>query len=247
MREALALRMAGCGDIAHVLETAMDTVSRVLPSDGVALRCDGAWTVHGDVPDAEALGRALAWAQEQPQQRSAATSDVQDWCPAGNGCNGLAGLLAVPFGRRDDWLLFFRDEQVEDVAWAGDPRKPMVSTDDGVRIAPRRSFATWRETVHGHGVPWAAGDLRAAEKLRLLLKEQHWQPLPAESTNVTDMDAFRRRHVLHEQKSRLDQLAGLLDGLGHLGDEHTTRIGERIAALESEIRALMLAQPSEQA
>jgi light-regulated signal transduction histidine kinase (bacteriophytochrome) len=247
VREALALRMASCGDIAHALETAMDTVSRVLPSDGVALRCDGAWTVHGEVPDAEALGHALAWAQEQPHQRSTASSDAQAWCPGMGGCNGLAGLLAVPFGRRDDWLLFFRAEQVEDVTWAGDPHKPMVPTDDGVRIAPRKSFAAWRQTVRGQGVPWSAGDLRAAEKLRQQLQEHHWQPLPADVANVTDMDAFRRRHVLLEQKSRLDQLAGLLDGLGHLGDEQTTRIGERIAALEAEIRALMLTRPSEQA
>lgn len=247
VRDALSLRMAACSDIAHVMETAMDTVARVLPSDGVALRCDGHWTVQGLVPDPDVLGQALAWAQGHAQQRPVASSDVQAWCAHGEGCNGLAGLLAVPFGRRDDWLLFFRREQVEDVAWAGDPRKSLLATDDGVRIAPRKSFATWRQTVRGQGVPWGAGDLRAAEKLRQLLQEHHWQPLPADAGNVTDMDAFRRRHVLHEQKSRLDQLAGLLDGLGHLGDEHTMRVGQRIAALEAEIRALMLAQPSGQA
>ncbi|RZA14197.1 MAG: hypothetical protein EOP93_19015, partial [Lysobacteraceae bacterium] len=186
-----------------------------------------------------------AWAQSRPRasERIVASESAGEWSPTDTG--GIAGLLAVPFGRRDDWILFFRREQVEQVRWAGDPHKPMIPTDDGVRIAPRRSFATWRETVRGHSLPWGDGDRRAAIQLRRLLQEYLWQPLPEDSSNVTDMDGFRRRHVLNEQKSRLDQLAGLLDGLGHLGDAHTARIAQRIAALEAEIRMLMLDQPGE--
>jgi len=157
--------------------------------------------------------------------------------------DGLAGLLAIPFGRRDDWLLFFRREQVEDVVWAGDPHKPMVATDDGIRIAPRKSFASWRETVRGHALPWTDADRAAAERLRRLLQERQWQPLPEDAGNVADMRTFRRRHVIAEQKSRLDQLGGLLDGLGHLEDAQTARIGERIAELEAELRQLMLGNP----
>ena len=77
-------------------------------------------------------------------------------------------------------------------------------------------------------------------------QEQLWQPLPDAEGNVTDMDAFRRRHTLAGQKSRLDQLSGLLDGLGLLGDAQTQQIGERIAELEAEILRLMRAQSKEQ-
>lgn len=246
VREALAMRIGASGDVALAMCQAMETLSRAIHCGGVALRCDGSWHLHGETPPAAGLERALAWAQAQAhgQDRIPATDRAMDW--AGSDADAIAGLLAVPFGRRDDWILFFRREQEEQVHWAGDPHKPKVATDDGVRIAPRRSFATWREIVRGHAEPWSAGDRRAADSLRRLLQEYLWQPLPAEGGNIADLDLFRRRHVLHEQKSRLDQLAGLLDGLGYLGDAHTARIGDRIAALEAEIRSLMSEQSLEQ-
>ena len=40
--------------------------------------------------------------------------------------------------------------------------------------------------------------------------------------------------IVHDAlEPRLDQLAGLLDGMGHLGDAETMRIGERIAELRT--------------
>ena len=247
VREALARRIGASAEVAHALHDAIGTLSRAIPCDGLALWSDGAWHLHGETPAQAGLASALEWARAQAhgQDRMPASERAREW--SDGHAQTLAGVLAIPFGRRDDWILFFRREQVEQVLWAGDPHKPMVPTDDGVRIAPRRSFASWRETVRGQAQPWDAGDRRAATQLRRLLQEYLWQPLPEDSGNVTDMEMFRRRHVLHEQKSRLDQLAELLDGLGHLGDAHTARIGERIAALEAEIRALMLARPSEQA
>jgi len=247
VRDALALRIGATPDIAHAMGEAIATLSRTVACDGVALRCDGEWRLHGETPQLALLAQALDWAKVQAHvvglDRIPASDHAGEWSTGEAG--GIAGLLAIPFGRRDDWILFFRNEQMEQVRWAGDPHKPMVPTDDGVRIAPRRSFASWRETVRGHALPWDEGDLRAAARLRRLLQEYLWQPLPEDSGNITDMDLFRRRHVLHEQKSRLDQLGDLLNGLGHLGDAHTARIGERIAALEAEIRALILDEPSQ--
>jgi light-regulated signal transduction histidine kinase (bacteriophytochrome) len=245
VREALSMRLGASDDVSEGLASALETAGQVVPCDGVGLWRNGAWIASGSVPDAEGLRNALAWAQGGGDGGLPATDDAADW--GGNERVGVAGILAIPFGRRGDWLLFFRREQREDVRWAGDPHKPMVATDDGLRIAPRRSFSSWREIVRGKAAPWSDGDRRAARQLQRLLQERLWQPLPDDESNVTDMVAFRRRHVLQEQKSRLDQLASLLDGMGHLGDAETLRIGERIAALEAELLALMRAQPSESA
>lgn len=245
VREALSMRLGASADVSEGLASALDTARQAVPCDGAGLCRNGEWIVSGSVPGAEGLRNALAWAQAEGDGRLPASDAAADW--GADDSSGVAGILAIPFGRRGDWLLFFRREQREDVLWAGDPHKPMVATDDGLRIAPRRSFSSWRETVRGHALPWSDGDRRAARQLQRLLQERLWQPLPDDESNVTDMVAFRRRHVLQEQKSRLDQLAGLLDGMGHLGDAETTRIGERIAALEAELLALMRAQPSESA
>jgi light-regulated signal transduction histidine kinase (bacteriophytochrome) len=238
VRERLALRLSGPDDVAVALARSLDIVQDALPCDGVALRNDGQWHCTGRTPALEGISRALEWARDQGIQRLPTADDAATWAVQ-DANDGLAGVLAIPFGRRDDWLLFFRCEQVEDVVWAGDPHKPMVPTDDGVRIAPRKSFASWRETVRGRSLPWTDADRNAAERLRWLLQERPWQPLPADTDNVHDMRLFRRRHVIAEQKSRLDQLGALLDGLGYLQDAQTARIGERIAELEAELRQLM--------
>jgi light-regulated signal transduction histidine kinase (bacteriophytochrome) len=239
IRDVLALRLATPGDLGATLANALDVIAQMIDCDGVALRSDGQWTKHGRTPDIDGRSHALDWARARGVERMPSSDTAAAWAlPGAN--DGLAGVLAVPFGRRDDWLMFFRSEQVEDVVWAGDPNKPMVATDDGVRIAPRKSFSSWRETVRGHAVPWSEGDRAAAERLRWLLKERPWQPLPEDADNVSDMRLFRRRHVIAEQKSRLDQLGALLDGLGHLEDAETARIGARIAELEAELRQLMV-------
>jgi light-regulated signal transduction histidine kinase (bacteriophytochrome) len=239
-REHLALRLsASAGELGASLANALDLVAAMVPCDGVALRNDGQWTMHGRTPDLEGLAHTLEWARAHAADRVPTSDQTRAWARP-DAQDGLAGVLALPFGRRDDWLLFFRAEQVEDVAWAGDPHKSMVPTDDGVRIAPRKSFASWRETVRGHCVPWTDTERAAADRLRWLLQERLWQPRPEEADNISDMRAFRRRHVIAEQKSRLDQLGRLLDGLGHLEDTQTARIGARIAELEAQLRQLML-------
>ena len=243
VRDALAARLAQADDIAGALREALPTLALALPADGVVLHRGGQWHLHGQVPDEAGVARALRWARAHAQAREAATSSGADWeQPAGA---AFAGVLAVPFGEGDDWLLYFRRVQHEDVTWAGDPHKPMAATDDGVRIAPRRSFAGWKETVRGSSLPWTEGDLRAAHQLHRLLKARAWAPRLSAEANVSDMAAFRRRDVLAAQKTRLDQLSGLLDGLGHLGEEQARRIGEHIAALEAEMQRLMRAQPGE--
>jgi len=239
VRDMLALRLSGREDLSTALIGALDVLENAVPCDGIAFRSDGQWATHGPTPSFEGLLQALDWARRQGADRMPATDQAASWTPP-DANEGLAGMLAIRFGRRDDWVLFFRREQVEDVVWAGDPHKPMVATDDGVRIAPRKSFASWRETVRGRSLPWSEADRSAAERLRWLLQERPWQPLPDDAENVSDMRLFRRRHVLAEQKSRLDQLGALLDGLGHLEDAETARIGERIAELEAELRQLML-------
>jgi light-regulated signal transduction histidine kinase (bacteriophytochrome) len=237
-RERLALRLSEGEDPSQALAQALPILAGMIPSDGIALRSDGHWTSFGRTPATDGLEQALQWARGRGIDRMPTASDAAAWAAPDAG-HGLAGVLAVPFGRRDDWLLYFRQEQVEDVTWAGDPNKPMVPTDDGIRIAPRKSFAAWRDTVRGHALPWTDAERAAAERLRQMLQERPWQPLPDDAANIHDMQLFRRRHVISEQKSRLDMLATLLSGMGHLEDEHTARISRRIADLEAELRQLM--------
>ena len=97
-----------------------------------------------------------------------ATHIAADWLDGAD--LRYAGVLAM---RLDDdhAVLLLRREQVADVEWAGGPVKHLLTTDDGVRMAPRRSFNTWRETVHGQARPWDRDDLEDAEATMLLPRQ----------------------------------------------------------------------------
>ena len=87
-------------------------------------------------------------------------------CP--DAADTTSGVLAIR-GADDLVVVLLRDEWLEQVHWAGEPVKHLVSTDDGVRMAPRRSFALWKETMRGRSQPWETQALADAEALQLLL------------------------------------------------------------------------------
>ncbi|MEZ6189357.1 MAG: hypothetical protein R3F62_30690 [Planctomycetota bacterium] len=67
-----------------------------------------------------------------------------------------AELLAVRLSPdRDSWMLWFRDERVTHVHWAGNPHKPAKVGPHGLRLHPRGSFALWKQEVRGKAFPGA--------------------------------------------------------------------------------------------
>lgn len=79
-----------------------------------------------------------------------------------------SGVLAVRLtaGGSRDFLIWFRPEVLQEVAWAGDPHtKGFESTPEGLRLTPRASFATWVEQVRGTSEPWEPAQAGAAAAL----------------------------------------------------------------------------------
>lgn len=237
VRARLANALLAGGQGLYALPGHLDLIHAMLPCDGVGLWLDHRWTAHGHAPQANAIAPLMDWVHTANPGATHDTDDARAWRPAGV-AQGQAGVMALPLGGTGDCLFLFRAEQIEDVSWAGDPHKSTVPGDDGVRIAPRRSFAEWRETVRGRSVSWSESDRQIADRLVQELRQLRLQTAAA-GANVTDLDAYRRRHALRDQRSRLDHLAALLEGMVHLDDEESARLGARIAELEVEFHRLM--------
>lgn len=91
---------------------------------------------------------------------------LERW-PGPEPINGLCGVLAVRFDRRENgWIMWFRPEQVENVRWGGKPEKIIDIGPLGPRLTPRGSFEAWEEVVRGQSVPWSRIDRTVAEQLR---------------------------------------------------------------------------------
>ena len=240
VRETLSLRLSHALDARLALSSELDLLRRALDCDGVALLQDGHWHGAGRTPAAERAGDLLAWLARVAHPAAVASTDrSSDWCRETDDADGLAGVLALPLDpARDEWLLFFRCEQVQDVRWAGRPDAPLVIDADGKRIGPRASFASWHETVRGTSAPWRDADLRMAGRLHLALRE-HYRRAAGPQAAAGDLRGRRSRLDVGEQRQRLLQLSELLGGLVHVEPGETTRLAARIAELETELQALI--------
>lgn len=233
-RDALAARLSKARDFDAALAAELPMLCEGLRCEGAALWTGARWQAAGRVPDPRRVAALLETLQAQGSATLAAFDRAGDWAAPVDG-DAVAGVLALRLGA-DDWLLLFRTEEVEDVRWAGEPGKALLPSDDGLRIAPRRSFAVWREQVRGRSRPWSDADRRGALRLHGLLGELRRRIQTR--TDVPGFDLQQRREAMEDRRARLDQLAQLLDGLSHLDAGHAARLDGHIAALEAELQRL---------
>ncbi|MFC7554187.1 HWE histidine kinase domain-containing protein [Pseudoroseomonas wenyumeiae] len=217
----------------------LEMLAEVLPCDGVGLWSAHGTALRGSTPGTEDFAALVRFLNRAASGTIYATHRLGEvFEPARAFADRAAGLLAIPLSRGPrDYLVFFRRQVSHAVTWAGDPNKPVTTGSDGIRIAPRKSFAAWREMVEGHSTPWTETDMQTAERLRVTLLEVVLQ--------LSDL-AERERRVAQERQEiliaelnhRVRNILGLIRGLvkqsqGNASsvEDFATMIGGRIQAL----------------
>ena len=149
-----------------------------LNATGAALLYDGQLLTTGEVPSFGDVQAVARWASEQPGDRpvvhTASLARVSArFAPA---AEVASGALAAELSRADgEYLVWFRKEQVRQVQWAGDPKKPVAVGGEPGDLSPRRSFAAWSQLVRQTSVPWTAVDLATASTIRLSVADMIMQ------------------------------------------------------------------------
>lgn len=145
-----------------------DVLGRMFEADGLVLAEQGRVAAAG-VP-ADAAHELVQWLQARPAEPSGlwCTETLDDLPPPLRQALGVwCGLLALRFSDTTaGWLVLLRKEQVETIAWGGQPDKHYAHGPLGPRLTPRGSFEVWKQTVRGRCVPWAETDLAIAQTLR---------------------------------------------------------------------------------
>lgn len=239
-RDQLEARLIHARVPTVALTTELTLLLRAVPSDGVALLQDERWHTSGRVPDASGLEDARRWIERQPATDIHASASASAWRVdrAVPPADGLAGMLAMPLrARSDEWLLFFRREQIEDVRWAGRPDAPFQLDATGVHIGPRTSFAIWRETWTGHSRPWSHTDIALAERLRLMLLHRYPQEGGSDET-IRELAGQRSRLEAGELRHRLHQLADLSEGLAPLDRGQAQELLLQVEQLRARLRSV---------
>lgn len=112
-------------------------------------------TACGETPPTDAIKPLVDWLAQQNRP-------LLFWDHLGAAFDGAkafvasaSGLLAITISENPRrMILWFRPELINVIEWGGKPRKAIELHGEGRTLHPRKSFETWRETVHGHSRSW---------------------------------------------------------------------------------------------
>ena len=153
-----------------------DRLIEAMAAQGFAMAVGNDVVITGAGPDLERMAVLDHWFMNECREMVVVTDHLENIFP-----NQLL-LLAVVSGMvaikarsvRSGWIRFywFRPAQQQEVAWAGNPNKPVVEKDGAVVLSPRRSFEKWIEVKAGYSRPWGTEEKMTAAKFRNTLL--HW-------------------------------------------------------------------------
>ena len=232
-------RMAKASSAFHELADHLEDLGSTIDSDGIALYFDGVLSVRGNTPTREeTLGLMRHLDRTAADSRIVATDEIgRGFPPARDFTERAGGMLAIPISPGGDYLVFFGQEQIREVNWAGDPSKPAVLGPNGIRLTPRKSFEAWQELVRGRSRPWTDVDVHLAESLRITLLEVVLR-LTDIATKERKAAQQRQELLIAELNHRVRNILALIRGLISQSKERAMSIEDFASVVGGRIQAL---------
>lgn len=123
----------------------------------------------GITPNSAQIESLMKWIQAKSRKSIFHTNNLEAIYPPAKAFRKMAsGLLLLVISRElNEYILFFKPEQLETISWAGNPTKQIEVGNNGLtHISPRKSFESWAETVVGKSINWSLEEIQAVTKLK---------------------------------------------------------------------------------
>lgn len=178
-----------------------------LSAQGLAIRTGRTTHTYGTVPPASAVERLLDWCTENMNHDILYTNDAGQYLKSRHADITIhGGILAVPIGQqKNDLAIWFRTEKAAEVAWAGNPEKPVEQTKAGYRLTPRASFELWKTTTKGKSEIWSDGDIAVARSVAQIILEN--EKIFAERSSLAKTDFLSS--MSHELRTPMGAVIGI--------------------------------------
>jgi light-regulated signal transduction histidine kinase (bacteriophytochrome) len=148
-----------------------EAIADTVPADGVAVWINGRVALRGLTPQREQFPVLIEALKHQASAQVLATDHLAEFCPEAAANGKAAGIVAIPISQSPSaYVMFFRQEILRTVRWAGDPPRTKQEGSDGSDLTPRKRFEAWCETVRGRSLPFSAAECGIAETIRLTLQ-----------------------------------------------------------------------------
>lgn len=198
------------GDQASLLE--------LVGATGAAVYFGNQWTLVGRTPAEDELNYLAQWLKKHLEDEIFYTESLPlIYSDAQRFKDVASGLLAIPISKRS-YVLWFRPEVIQTVNWGGDPNNAYAveSSEDGLRLSPRQSFALWKETVQYKSLPWKGLEIKAALELRkaivnVVLRQAEELALLAQDLERSNAELKKFAYVAsHDLQEPLNQVANFV-------------------------------------
>jgi light-regulated signal transduction histidine kinase (bacteriophytochrome) len=201
-------------------------------AEGAVVSFDKEYFAVGNTPEKPDIQNLIEWIYQNVQEEIFYTDSLSQIYPEGEKFGDVAsGLMALSFSKiQRNYVLWFRPEVVRTVNWGGNPNKPVEVTGNGsLRLSPRKSFESWKETVRLKSLSWKPYEVSAALELRsaiigvVLRKADELAQLNIElerRNNELDAFAYIASHDLKEPLRGIHNYSNfLIEDYGEIIDE----------------------------
>ena len=192
--------------IEKLMDESYELACKAMDANGLVVKSYVHVMHYGKTPHEKIIKELLAWLDRQSEMviytdnASVFFKDV----PELSGIQG--GVLAIPISQKShDYMIWFRDAQVEEVAWAGNPEKPAEQTISGYRLTPRSSFNLWKQEVQKRSEPWTVEDISTAKNVVNILLES--EKITAQKANMAKTEFLA--NMSHEIRTPMNAIIGL--------------------------------------
>ena len=140
----------------------------VLNCHGGAICYNGKLTLVGNTPPKKKIQKIISEILKKQKDAVFFTKKLTRFYQEANQFKDTAsGLLSVRIGNdEDNYLIWFRAEESNNISWGGNPEKKGFVKDGIQYLHPRKSFERWTEKVSGIANPWNTYDIEAATTLQ---------------------------------------------------------------------------------